>query len=97
VKVALAHWCTIWPSRFSGDGHVRLPGDGHCETRRSGEAGRSRPATGCCARRQQSPERQTMSDRQDLPTGTTVTPFPGGSPCGTSSESTGPRSRTPSA
>ncbi len=52
-----------------GESHVGLPFDGQHETR-SPESNpeRPRPATGCSARSLRDPERQSVSDRQDLST-----------------------------
>ena len=57
----------------------RLPLDGPDETRSLGEARRSQPATGCCAREISDPERRSVSDRQDLPPPATLTRRGGGS------------------
>src|SRR5262249_25679713 len=92
----LAHWGTLGVARSFEESQVRWPLDGPCETRSLEGVGRPGPATGCSARRQRSPERLTMSDRQDLPTGETLTRN-GGSPCRSSAGSTGRKRDTPSA
>ncbi len=59
----------VTPVRVPGVGESprRSPRDGHDETRSSNPHDeRSQPATGCSARSSASPERQSVSDRQDL-------------------------------
>src|SRR5207253_3153491 len=67
-----------WLYGLVDDRRDRLPVNGPRETRGVDEAGRSRPATGCCAPGLQTRERRLMSDRQDLPAVETIHQVQGG-------------------